>query len=75
ENAVKLAPAESNLACGDGRAQLAPAKHARFSFAECHAAPPVSLKLHGRFMIAPDAGVGKGLARAKVRANEMQGRA
>src|SRR5271170_2728915 len=72
ENAVKLAPAEGDLACGGGRAQLAPAKHARFSFAECHAAPPVSLKLHGRFMIAPDARVGKRFAREKPRRNGMQ---
>jgi hypothetical protein len=60
ENAVKLAPAKGNLASGGGRANLAPAPRARFDFAECHAAPPLSLKLHGRIMIAPDGCAGKG---------------
>src|ERR1700689_4670095 len=48
EDSVKLAPAEGHLACGDGRAQLAPAKRAGFDFADVHTAPPLSLELHDR---------------------------
>jgi hypothetical protein len=67
ENAIKLTPAEGNLACGGGRSKLAPAPRARFDFAECHAAPPLSLKFHCRFMIAPDGCAGKGFAAGRRR--------
>src|SRR5580704_3377882 len=66
ENAVKLAPAKSNFACGGGRAHLAPAPRARLDFANGHAAPPLpkppSWKLHYTFMIAPDRCGGKSLS-------------
>ena len=54
ENAVKLAPAESNFACGGGRAHLAPAPRARLDFADGHAAPPLSKLLHGSFTTLHD---------------------
>src|SRR5262245_28490356 len=41
ENAIKLAAVERHLACGGGRAHLAPAPRARLDFAEVHAAPPL----------------------------------
>src|SRR5262249_16017351 len=63
EIAVKLTTAESDFACGGGHTNLAPAQRARFSIAEFHTAPPVSLKLRYGVMIAPDGRDGKSLAR------------